>query len=94
MCSSSGSALPGVAFVGTFSVAQTLNHLAKVAVFAIAGYAWSEHIDLMVVGAIGVVAGTRLGARALRRVEPPMLDVVFRAVVTAGALRLIFGRLG
>jgi uncharacterized membrane protein YfcA len=80
-----------VEFVGTFSVAQTLNHLAKVTVFAVAGYAWSEHLGLMTVGVAGVVVGTRVGARALRRIEPGVLDIVFKIAVTAGAARLILG---
>ena len=78
-----------VRFVATFSVAQTLNHTAKVAVFAAAGFAWADHWRLIVVAGLGVIVGTRLGARFLRRADPLVLDRLFKLAVTAGALRLL-----
>ena len=78
-----------VRFVATFSVAQVINHLAKVAVFAVAGFAWSDHWPMIAVAWVGVVAGTRVGARYLRRADPVLLDRLFKAAVTLGALRLL-----
>ena len=80
-----------VVFVATFAVAQVLGHVTKVTVFAFAGYSWSEHLAMIAVGIVGVVVGTRVGARWLRRLEPAPLDRLFRLVVTVGALRLLLG---
>jgi len=78
-----------VSFVGTFAVAQVLGHVAKVAVFAVAGYAWADHLGMIVVGAAGVVVGTGVGSRWLRRLDALRLDWLFKGVVTAGAARLL-----
>ncbi len=80
-----------VSFVSTFAFAQVFNHLAKIVVFGVAGLAWSEHGPTMAVGVVGVVVGTRIGSRWLRRLDPDVLTVVFRLAVTAGAFRLIGG---
>ncbi len=80
-----------VRFVATFSVAQVLNHTAKIIVFAVAGFAWGEYWPMIVVGALGVILGTRLGTRFLRRADPDMLTILFKVAVTAGALRLLIG---
>ncbi len=82
-----------VEFVSTFAFAQVFNHLAKILVFGIAGLAWSEHGPMMAIGVVGVVVGTRVGSRWLRRLDPDTLTVVFRLAVTAGAVRLIGGLL-
>lgn len=82
-----------VAFVATFSLVQTINHSVKVAVFAVAGFVWSEHLPMIGVAAAGVVVGTRVGSRFLRRWDPELLGRVFQVVVTAGALRLLLGLL-
>jgi uncharacterized membrane protein YfcA len=80
-----------VAMVATFAIAQFLSHSAKVIVFAVAGVAWSEHLALLVVASVGVVVGTRLGARYLGRARPELLTWLFRVTVTAGAVRLMLG---
>ena len=78
-----------VKFVATFSLAQFLNHTVKVIIFTVAGFAWAEHGSLIVVAAAGVIVGTRVGARYLRRADPNLLDSLFKLAVTAGGLRLI-----
>jgi uncharacterized protein len=82
-----------VSFVATFSLVQFINHAVKVAVFAVAGFAWSENFPMIVVAAVGVVVGTRLGARHLRRLDPLMLGRLFQIAATAGAIRLLTGLL-
>lgn len=76
-------------FVATFSVAQVANHVVKVAIVALAGFAWSEHLRMIAVAAVGVVVGTRVGVRFLDRADPEVLGRVFQVVVTIGALRLV-----
>lgn len=82
-----------VEFVATFSLVQTINHLAKVAVFGVAGFAWSDHLPMIVVAAVGVVIGTRVGARHIRRFDPVVLGRVFQVAATVGAVRLLAGLL-
>ena len=82
-----------VGFVATFSLVQTINHLAKVAVFGVAGFVWSDHLPMIVVASVGVVVGTRVGARSIRRFDPELLGRVFQVAATAGALRLLAGLL-
>lgn len=78
-----------VSFVATFSLAQVINHAAKVAVFGVAGFAWGEHLPLMVVASVGVIVGTRLGARSLHRLDPDFLGRLFQFAATAAALRIL-----
>jgi uncharacterized membrane protein YfcA len=82
-----------VGFVATFSLVQFINHLVKVAVFGVAGFAWSEHLPMIVVASVGVVIGTRVGARYIRRFDPVLLGRVFQLAATAGAVRLLAGLL-
>jgi uncharacterized protein len=78
-----------VSFVATFSLVQVVNHSVKVAVFAVAGFVWLDNVPLIATAAAGVVIGTRIGARYLRRWDPILLGRVFQIVVTAGAVRLL-----
>lgn len=82
-----------VSFVATFAVVQVCNHIAKIAVFGVAGFAFREHLPLILVASVGVFVGTRLGARYLHRLDPAMLGRLFQVVVTVGALRLLIGGL-
>lgn len=78
-----------VSFVATFSLVQTINHAVKVAVFGVAGFVWRDHLAMIAVAALGVVVGTRLGARYLRRLDPVLLGRAFQIAATAAALRLL-----
>jgi uncharacterized membrane protein YfcA len=78
-----------ITFVATFAVAQVMNHLAKIVVFGIAGFAFREHAPMILVGVVGVIVGTRVGTKLLYRAEPAMLDWLFKGAVTVGAVRLV-----
>jgi len=78
-----------VTFVATFAVAQVMNHLAKIVVFGIAGFAFREHAPMILIGVVGVIVGTRVGAKLLHRADPAMLDWLFKGAVTVGAVRLV-----
>lgn len=80
-----------VSFVATFAVVQTLNHLVKIAVFGVAGFAFREHLPMIVVASVGVFVGTRVGARYLKRWDPDLLGRLFQVAVTVGAVRLLLG---
>ncbi len=78
-----------ITFVATFAVAQVMNHTAKILVFGIAGFAFREHTPMILVGVVGVIVGTRVGAKLLHRAKPGMLNWLFKGAVTLGAARLI-----
>ena len=78
-----------VGFVATFSLVQTINHLAKVAVFGIAGFVWGAQAPMILVASAGVVVGTRAGTRHIRRFDPELLGRAFQVAATAAALRLL-----
>ncbi|MEM7141191.1 MAG: sulfite exporter TauE/SafE family protein [Actinomycetota bacterium] len=80
-----------VSFVATFAVVQVINHIAKVAVFGIAGFAFREHLPMILIASVGVFVGTRIGARYLKRWDPEKLGLLFQVAVTAGAVRLLVG---
>jgi uncharacterized membrane protein YfcA len=82
-----------VGFVATFSLVQFVNHLVKVAVFGVAGFVWRDHLPMITVASVGVVIGTRVGARYIRRFDPVVLGRVFQVAATAGAVRLLSGLL-
>jgi uncharacterized membrane protein YfcA len=77
------------ALVGTKAACQTLGHLAKIAVFGFAGFAflpWA--LPLALLGAAGVV-GTWAGSRLLDRVSERTFVLLYRVVLTLIALRLL-----
>ncbi len=78
-----------VSMVATAAVGQALGHVVKVAAFAVVGYAWSDHIGMVLVGTAGVVLGTRIGAHWLRRLDPVKLDWLFKVAVSVGSGRLL-----
>ena len=78
-----------VAIVGTKAACQTLGHLAKIALFGLAGFAfieWAGPIGLM---SVGVVFGTWIGTRLLDRVDERAFTTLYRSVLTGIALWLI-----
>ena len=78
-----------VAFVATAACTQVAGHTAKLIAFGLDGFDFREHIDVIAVGAAGVVAGSWIGTRLLGRVPERGLDRIFRLVLTALALRLL-----
>ncbi len=84
-----------LAFVGTFAASQTLGHLAKIALFGIAGFAPTEHLAPIAVGIAGVVAGTHLGSSLLDRMPEARFRRLYLTAITAVCLYvMIDGLLG
>jgi uncharacterized membrane protein YfcA len=75
--------------VVTAAVSQVLAHAAKLVAFAADGFDLRDHLALVAVGAAGVVTGSWIGTRLLGRISTAHLDVLFRAVLTVLALRLV-----
>jgi uncharacterized membrane protein YfcA len=77
--------------VGTFAGCQTLGHLIKVGIFAAAGFAFLDHVEVLVVLSAGVLLGTGLGSLLLNRVSEPLFRGLYKVALTAVALRLVLG---
>lgn len=78
------------AFVATGGTIQVLAHLSKLIAFTADGWAIGDHLPMIAVGIAGVILGSWIGTRLLDRVSEAGLDLVFKVVLTALALRVIF----
>lgn len=74
-----------MAFVGTFAAAQTIGHLAKIALFGIAGFTFGHHLPAVGFGIAGVVTGTHLGSRVLDRMPEARFTRLYLTAITAVA---------
>jgi len=88
-----GLGLPRQALIGTKAACQALGHLNKVLLFGATGFAFAEHLPLLAVGSACAVGGTWLGSRVLDRISEATFLWLYRAVLTALALRLLWGAL-
>ena len=77
------------ALVGTKAACQGMGHLAKLAVFGIAGFAYGAYALLLVLLCIAVVFGTAIGSRLLEQVDEHRFVVLYRTVLTAIACWLV-----
>lgn len=83
------------AFVATAAASQVLAHTAKIISFtAIDDFSLGDHLGVILVGAIGVIAGSWIGTRLLGRIGELSLDRVFKTVLSLLALRLLLRGLG
>ncbi|MFT7475077.1 MAG: putative membrane protein YfcA [Verrucomicrobiales bacterium] len=78
-----------VAFVATAAASQVFAHLAKLIAFGAAGFDPRDHVSVMVAGAVGTIAGTRIGGRLLHRADEKLLERLFHVVLTSLAIRLL-----
>ena len=79
------------AFVATAAASQVIAHTSKLGAYSLAEFRLGDHLPVIVVGAMGVTVGSRIGTQLLGRASPEQLDGVFKVVLTALALRLIVG---
>jgi uncharacterized membrane protein YfcA len=79
------------AVVGTMAACQSLGHLAKIAVFGAAGFAFREHLALLVLLSAAALVGTWIGTRLLDRLDDRRFELAYKAVLTAIAIRLVAG---
>jgi uncharacterized membrane protein YfcA len=88
-----GLGLSRQALVGTKAACQTLGHTVKVGIFGVAGFAFAEHAPLLALGALCAVAGSFVGSRLLDRLSERSFLWLYRSVLTALAVRLIWNAL-
>lgn len=77
------------AFVATAATMQVLAHVAKLVAFSAQGWSITDHLAMIAVGVAGVVVGSWIGTRLLDRVSEARLDLLFKVVLTALAVRII-----
>ncbi|MFQ5699953.1 MAG: sulfite exporter TauE/SafE family protein [Myxococcota bacterium] len=76
--------------VGTKAACQACGHLAKIALFGWAGFAFASHLALLAAMTGAGVVGTWLGTRILERMNERLFRWLFRGVLTVIALRLLW----
>jgi len=77
------------AVIGTKAASQTFGHLAKIVVFGAAGFAFSDHWELLLLLSVMAVIGTAIGSRMLHHVSERNFVILYKAVLTLIALRLV-----
>lgn len=82
-----------LAFVATFAATQVSGHLAKLALFGVAGVVPLAHWPAAVAGVVGVVLGTWLGSRVLDRMSEARFRAIYLAAITAVAAYLLIDAL-
>lgn len=76
--------------VATFAACMTVQHLLKMFVFGLIGFAFTDWLPLITLMIIGGFAGTWIGLHVLKKVPADRFQVIFKLLVTALALRLIW----
>ena len=79
--------------IGTMAACQALGHLAKLAVFGAAGFAFLRFASPLALLCLFVVVGTWVGSRLLDRVSERRFTWLYKAVLTVIALHLLFSEL-
>ncbi len=75
--------------IGTKAACQAFGHLAKIAVFGLAGFAFAEWTAVLAILAGCVVAGTWLGSRILEHVDEVWFVRLYKTVLSVIAARLV-----
>jgi uncharacterized membrane protein YfcA len=76
--------------VGTKAACQAIGHAVKIGLFGAAGFAFAEHAPLLALGSLCAIAGTWVGSRLLDRLSEEGFLWLYRSVLTALALRLLW----
>ncbi|MCP5039884.1 MAG: sulfite exporter TauE/SafE family protein [bacterium] len=77
------------ALIGTKAACQTVSHLAKILIFGVVGFVFSDYLTLLVALCIGVILGTIVGSRILHRVNETWFVRLYKGVLTGIALYLV-----
>jgi uncharacterized membrane protein YfcA len=77
--------------VGTKAACQALGHLAKIAVFGIAGFTFPQFASALVILCATVIFGTWVGSRLLDNVSETWFIRLYKGALTLVAARLVIG---
>ncbi len=75
--------------VGTFAACQMLGHLAKLALFGLAGFAFREHALLLAITTTLVIVGTWVGSQLLERLPERGFAALYKTVLTLVGVYLV-----
>jgi uncharacterized membrane protein YfcA len=81
--------LPRQGVIGTKAACQALGHLAKIAVFGLAGFAFRDYWIPLALLSVLVIVGTAIGSRWLEYVDERWFTRLYKTVLTVIALRLV-----
>lgn len=76
--------------VGTFSAVMAMVHLCKLMAFGLLGVTMAPYLPLMGAMVLTAVIGNMVGSRVLKRVPEDAFRLVFKIVLTALALRILW----
>jgi uncharacterized membrane protein YfcA len=76
--------------VATHAMLNSLQHVIKVAVFAAMGFAFRDYVPLILVMVAAGFVGTSVGSHLLTRIPEQVFRLVFRVLLSAVALGLIW----
>ncbi len=79
------------AVIGTQAGVQALGHLAKIALFAGFGFAFHEHLALLLGASACAIVGTWFGSQLLERMPEAWFTRLYKGVLTLLALQLVVG---
>jgi uncharacterized membrane protein YfcA len=77
-------------FVATHSALQSLQHLIKIAVFGLLGFAYGPYLGLVAMVIAAGILGTYAGRTVLIRINERIFNTILTAILTLLALRLVW----
>jgi uncharacterized membrane protein YfcA len=75
--------------VATHATLNSLQHLFKIIVFGVLGFAFRQYLPLMLAMVVAGFAGTFFGSRMLTRVPEKVFRLAFRILLSVVAVGLI-----
>lgn len=78
------------ATTATFAACMSFQHLLKIGVFSLVGFAFWQWLPLICLMILGGICGTWLGLRLLNRIPADQFKLLFRVVITLLAARLLW----
>ncbi len=77
------------ALIGTKAACQVLGHVVKIVVFGVAGFAFGAYALSLCLLSLCVIIGTWVGSQLLEKVNEIWFTRIYKAVLTAVAVRLV-----
>ena len=74
----------------TFATCMSFQHLLKMVVFSLVGFAFWQWLPLIILMILGGMFGTWLGLKMLNKIPAGHFKVIFKTVITLLALRLLW----
>lgn len=69
---------------------RAVQYVARLVIFGLIGFSLADNLPLIVLLTIGSIIGTEIGKRVLLNINPDKARYVFKVVVTAIAMGMIF----